>query len=49
MKKLLGIVDLGSITNTKGNNKDKLTVSANPGITPKTSPITTPSIRKKKD
>ena len=48
MKKLLGIVDLGSIINTKGNNKDKLTVSANPGITPKTSPITTLVLERKK-
>jgi len=41
-------VALDSITNTKDNNRDKLTVMANPGITPTTSPITTPSIKKKK-
>ena len=49
MKKLLGIVFLDSIVNTKDNNRDKLTVPANPGITLTTSPITISSIKKKKD
>ena len=39
---------LDSITNTKDNNRDKLAVPANPGITPKTSPITTLVLERKK-